>query len=235
MINLVISLVVGLVVYGIFATFFSWYAAIPLGLIGFLATYVVLAQKAMRQVGAISEQAQKELMAQKFDKAIATYRAGFPLEKRQFLVGPILHANLGMLLYVKGDFDASREHLEKGFSRNYLAKAMLGAYWFKKKDFAKMRQAFETAVKYGKKDGLVWSTYAYVLSKIGERDEAMKVLARAVELNPSDEKLKKNQQALQNNKRMNMRGYAPQFYQFHIEPPPPEYGGGGRRVVWQRR
>ncbi|WP_373045039.1 tetratricopeptide repeat protein [Vulgatibacter sp.] len=236
MINLGISLLVGLGVFGIFTAIFSPLAAILPGLIAFAATYVVLAQRAMKEIGRISEQAQKEMMAQKLDRALDTFRSGFPLAKRQFLVGPILHANVGTLLYVKRDFEAARPHLEQGFSRNYLAKAMLGAYLFKKgADVGEMKKAFETAVKHGKKDGLVWAVYAYCLEKLGRKDEAMQVLARGVEANPSDERLKSNLTALQNNKKLKMRAFAPQFYQFHLEAPPPEFSGGGRRVVYQRR
>ena len=235
MINLVISLLVGLGVFGIFTAIFSAVAAIAPALIAFAAAYLVLAQRAMKVVTRISEQAQKEMMAQKVDRALETFRSGLPLAKKQFLVGPILHANIGTLLYVKRDFEGARPHLEQGFSRNYLAKAMLGAYRFKKGDIEGMTKAFEIAVKHGKKDGLVWAVYAWCLDKLGKRDEAMKVLSRAVETNPSDERLKTNLQALQNNKKLKMRAFAPQFYQFHLEPPPPEYAGGGRRVMYQRR
>lgn len=235
MLNLVISLLVGLGVWALFTAIFSWYAAILPGLIAFAAVYLVLAQRAMKALTAISEKAQKEMSQQRMDKAIETLKSGFPLGKRQFLVAPLLHANLGTLLYVKGDFDASLPHLTKGYGRNYLAKAMLGCYWFKKGDAAKMREAFDVATKYGKKDGLVWGLYAYCLMRLNLRDEALKVLGRGVELNPTDEKLKNNQLAVQNNKKMKMRAWAPQFYQFHLEPLPPEFAGGGRRQAWQRR
>ncbi len=236
MINLGISLLVGLGVFAIFAAIFSPLAAILPGILFALGAYVVLAQRAMKEVGRISEQAQKEMMAQKLDRALETFRSGLPLAKKQFLVGPILHANIGTLLYVKRDFEAARPHLEQGFSRNYLAKAMLGALVFKTGgDVAKMKKEFETAVKHGKKDGLVWAVYAYCLERLGKRDEALKVLGRGVEANPTDERLKTNLTALQNNKKLKMRAFAPQFYQFHLEPLPPEYTAGGRRVVYQRR
>ncbi len=235
MINLLLALAAGAVVFAAIIPFFPWYAALIPGLIVGLAAYVILSNRAMKQLTALSERAQKEMMAQKVDKAIETFRSGFPLAKRQFLVGSILHGNLGTLLYLKQDFEGAKPHLEKGFGRNYIAKAMLGAYYFRVKDYAKSQEAFELAVKHGKKDGLVWSTYAYCLWRQGDREGAMRVLSRAVEKNATDEKLKTNLRALQNNKPMKMRLYAPQFYQFHLERPPPELAGGGRRVIWERR
>ncbi|AKU90365.1 tetratricopeptide repeat protein [Vulgatibacter incomptus] len=246
MINLGISILIGLVAFAVFAVIFSPFAAIVPFVIAFLAAYIVLTNRAMKQVGAISAQAQKEMQAQRFDKAIETFKRGFALEKRQLLVGPLMHANLGTLLYAKGDFAAARPHLEKSNRWGPVTRTMLGANYavlramlacdhFRNRKYDEMRATFETAVKQGKKDGLIWSLYAYCLSKIGDREGAMKVLGRAADANPNDEKIKANQLALQNNKRMKMKAYTPQFYQFHIEPPPPEMGGAGRRVVWQRR
>ncbi|MFO7156857.1 MAG: tetratricopeptide repeat protein [Pseudomonadota bacterium] len=233
MINFLISIAVGLVVFVVFQVFFSWYASILPGLIGFAIAWVVLAQRSMKKVAEISERAQRELQSQRPDRALETFRSGLPLAKRQFLVGPLLHANIGMILYVQKKFDEAKEHLEKGYPRNYVSRAMLACYFFKKRDYDRMEKEFETAVKYGKKDGLIWSVYAYCLLQSGQKEKAMQVLGRGVERNPSDERLKANLLALQNNKRMKMRAYGPQFYQFHLEPPPPDLGG--RRVVWQRR
>jgi hypothetical protein len=51
------------------------------------------------------------------------------------------------------------------------------------------------------------------------------VLARAVETNPTDEKLKSNMVALQNEKKLKMKAYSPEWYQFHLEKPPMDFGG----------
>lgn len=245
MINFLFSLLIGLGVFGIFSALFSAFAAILPGLIAFFAAYVVFTSRAMKQVNALSAQAQKEMQAQKFDRAVETFKRGFALEKRQFLVGPLMHTNLGTLLYAKGDFQAAKPHLEAserwGFltrallGQNYaILRAMLGCFYYRSRETEKMRAAFESAVKQGKKDGLIWSLYAYSFFKLGDREEATRILGRAAQTNPNDEKIKANLLALQNNKRMRMKAYTPQFYQFHIDPPPPELTGG-RRVVWQRR
>lgn len=233
MINFLIALAAGFVAFLGFQFFFSWYASILPGLIVFAIVYIVLAQRAMKQVTALSERAQREMQAQKPDRAAETFRSGLALAKKQFLVGPLMHANLGMLLYVQKKFDEALPHLEKGYPRNFYARAMLACYFFKKQAWERMEKEFETAVKYGKKDGLIWSLYAYALVQSGQKEKALQVLGRGVQKNPGDERLKSNLLALQNNKRMKMRAYGPQFYQFHLEPPPPDLGG--RRIIRQRR
>jgi tetratricopeptide (TPR) repeat protein len=235
-INLLISLAAALGAFAATAAAFSWLPAIVPGVIVGLGVYVWLAQRALKQLNALNEKVQKEVQAQRVDRAVELLTSAFPLARRQFLVGPVLHANVGSLLYMKRDFEAARPHLEKGYVRNHLARAMLACDHYRRKDEGAMRSSFEEAVKYGKKDGLVWSVYAYCLEKLGRRDEAMKVLARAVQTNPSDDKLKNNLLALQNGKRLKMKAYGLQFYQFHLEALPPDLGGGGgRRVTWQRR
>ena len=233
MINLAISLLVALGVFGIFVAFFSWYASLLPALIAFVATYLVLAQRAFRQVQALSAEAQKAASGGRIDRAVEVLRSGFPLQKKQFLVGSLLHSNLGTLLYMKRDFEGARPHLEKGYARDYFSRSMLGAYFYKKKQYDEMVKAFETAVKYGKKDPMIWCVYAWCLEHAGKRQEAMQVLGRGVQANPTDERIKSNLLALQNGKRMKMKGFAPQFYLFHLEAPPPDMGG--RRVVYQRR
>lgn len=233
MINFLIALAAGLVAFLGFQFIFSWYASILPGLIVFAIVYIVLAQRTMKQVSALSERAQREMQAQKPDRAAETFRRGLALSKQQFLVGPLMHANLGMLLYVQKKFEEALPHLEKGYPRNFYARAMLACYFFKKKDWERMQKEFETAVKYGKKDGLIWNLYAYALVQSGQKEKALEVLGRGAQRNPKDERIKSNLLALQNNKRMKMRAYGPQFYQFHLEQPPPDLGG--RRVIRQRR
>jgi tetratricopeptide (TPR) repeat protein len=113
---------------------------------------------------------------------------------------------------------------------------MLGCIAFQKKDEKELVAAFEVAVKAGKKDALVWATYAWCLDKLEKKDDALKVLARAVEANPSDERLKASMVAMQNEKKLKMKPYAPEWYQFHLEKPPMDMmgPGGGRRVIFQR-
>jgi tetratricopeptide (TPR) repeat protein len=253
MYNLVISSGVALVLFlSVVALHFSlWAAPIP-AVLGFFASNFILARRVGKKVQSLATRAQKEIASAqgsldpkqaqaKFDKAIDILKEGFAYSKWQFLVAAELHSNIGILEYVRKEFDAARPHLQQASARGPAgarAKAMLGCLAFQQKDQKAMSAAFEIAVKAGKKEPIVWAAYAFCLDKLDKRDEALKVLSRAVEANPSDEKLKASMVALQNEKKLKMKAYAPEWYQFHLEKPPMDFGGGpggGRRVIFQRR
>ena len=251
MYNLLISfgIAVALLAAVLAAGFSPWAAPIP-AVIAMMAANFLLARRVGKKVQDLATRAQKEIaLAQgttdpkqqrsRFDKAIETLKEGFKYDKWQFLVASELHSNIGVLEYVRKEFEAAKPHLEKAGARGPAgarAKAMLGCLAFTAKDEAAMRPAFEQAVKAGKKEPIVWAPYAWCLDKLDKRDDALKVLSRGVEANPSDDKLKASMVALQNEKKFKMKPYGMEWYQFHLEKPPMDLGpGGGRRVVFQRR
>ncbi len=248
MYNLLIAIAAGIVVALLVRVFgFSVWAGIIPGVIVFLGTYLLLARRVATRISALSAVAQKELSSApankreqqvKVDKAIKTLEEGLKFEKWQFLVASEIHAQIGMIKYMVKDLDGAEQHLSKANPRNYMAKAMQAALLFQKKDYPRMKQAFESAVKTGKKESIVWAVYAWCLLQLKEKDAAQSVIARGVEANPSDEKLKSALTSLQNDKRLKMRPWEPMWWQFGLEAPPMPVmggGGGGRRVQFVRR
>ena len=221
---------------------FGILASILPGVLAFLGAYVLLARRTAMKVQALVGEAQKELSVQstnarerqaRIDRAVKILESGLVWDKWQFLIGPEIHAQIGMIQYMVKDYENAQAHLSKANDRNYMARAMEGALFYQRKDYPKMEQAFEAAVKSGKKDSLVWAAYAWCLLGIKEKDKALRVLGRGVEANPTDEKLKSNLTAVQNDKRMKMKAYEPMWWQFGLEAPPPQFMGG-RQVRFQR-
>ena len=240
MYNLLISLAAGLAVTLAirFGTNVGWVGSILPGLLALGVAYFVLARRSWKQLEALMGTVQKELMAQKFDRALQTLQGGFALAPWQFLVASQLHSQIGVLRYVRQDFAGALPHLEKSFSRHGMARAMLAVTHYRKKDLEKMRKVFDEAAKDNKKDGLVFATWAWIEEKEGKHDQAIAVLARGLKANPGDEKLKSAAQALQNDKRLKLgKLYGEQWFQFHLEKMPPQMASptGGRRIVYQRR
>jgi tetratricopeptide (TPR) repeat protein len=212
----------------------SWWAALLPAVAALAVSYFLLARRTAKQIEALMARVQKEFLARRFDKAKEMLATGFEHGKWQFMVAPQIHSQLGALLYVQEEYDEALPHLEKSFVRHWVPRAMLACHHYRKKDYAKMESEFEKAVGYNKKEGLLYGVYAWCLEKAGEHDKAIRVLARGAEAAPSDERLKSNLVALQNNKKMKMKQYAEQWYQFRLELPPMEMGGP-RRVRFERR
>ncbi|XXF81376.1 tetratricopeptide repeat protein [Myxococcaceae bacterium GXIMD 01537] len=249
MYNLLISLAVGVAIaVGVKLAGFSAWAGIVPGVLALVGTYIYLARRVSQRIQALMTTVQNELQGgqptsqkeaqARFERAIKTLEKGLVYDKWQFLVGPEIHSQIGILRYVMKDLDGAQKHFQQSNPRNFMAQALQGALYYQRKDFASMKKSFEEAVKHGKKESLVWAAYAWCLVQNKEKDEALKVLGRGVEANPSDEKLKASLGQLQNDKRLKMRPYEPAWWQFGLEAPPMQPmggGGGGRRVQFTTR
>jgi len=242
MINLLISAAAGLAVAILVKLFgFSILAGIIPGTIVFLAVLVVLGRRSFVQLQAVVQAVQAELSSMtpnkkeqqaKAEKAIKMLEAALPLGKWQFMVESEIYGQIGMIKHLFKDYDGALAAFQKSSQRNYFAKAMQASIYFQKKDFTAMQRSFEDAVKHGNKESLMWAAYAWCLLQNKKDEEALKVISRGVEQNPSDEKLKKALTALQNDKRLKMSPWEPMWWQLGLEAPPmqqPQFVGGGRR------
>jgi tetratricopeptide (TPR) repeat protein len=209
-----------------------------LSAVAFAGAYFGLARRTLKQLEAILMEAQKEFVAARqgntlnqarIEAGLEKIRGGFALSRWQLFVAGQIHAQLGMILFTLERYDDARPHLEKSFLRIGQARAMLGILHYKAKETDKMTKAFEEAVTADKKNGLVWSTYAWCLDKVGDRTRALEVLGRAVKQNPADEKLKDNQKALQNNERLRMKPYGQDWWAMRLEPVPMDAIPAGMR------
>jgi tetratricopeptide (TPR) repeat protein len=244
MYNILISIAAGVVVtLAIKLLGFSFLAAILPGVLALLASFILLARRVALKVQNIVGIAQKELsippanareQKQRVEKAIKILEEGLAYDRWQILVGSEIHSQIGMIKYMVKDLDGAQVHFAKANARNYMAMAMQAALYYQRKDYSKMEATFETAVKSGKKEGLVWAAYAWCLLQQKEKEKALKVMVRAVENNPTDEKLKAGLTALQNDKKLKMKPYEPMWWQFGLEQPPSPMPGG-RNVQFVRR
>lgn len=242
MINLLIALAAGVAVAVLVkALGFSLIAGIIPGTVVFLAVFVVLGRRSFMQLQAVVQGVQAELstMTQnkkeqqtKAEKAIKMLEDALPLSKWQFLLEGEIYGQIGMIKHLFKDYEGALVAFQKASARNYYAQAMKAAIYFQKKDFTAMKTSFENAVKHGNKESLMWAAYSWCLLQNKQTDEALRVMSRGVEANPSDEKLKKALSALQNDKRLKMSPWEPMWWQLGLESPPmmqPQFVGGGRR------
>lgn len=248
MLNLVLSLAIGFVVAaGIRLTGLPLVAGIIPGTIATLAALFLLGRRVFTKLQAVNAQVQAELATlsgnpkehkAKVEKVVKMLEAALPLGRWQFLVEQEIWGQIGIIKYVFKDQPGAEAAFKKASARNYLAKAMQAAMHHQRKEPQEMVAAFEAAVKAGKKASLVWAAYAWCLLQNKEKDKAIAVLGRAVAANPSDEKLKAALTALQNDKKLKMKAWEPEWWQLGLEAPPiqqPVFSGGGRQMRFARR
>lgn len=192
-----------------------------------LVAYFLLARRTFRALQHIVGLSGQALQTQppQVQQAIAMLQRGYPLARQQLGVRSQLDAQLGILYFVTRDYNRAQPLLARSFLYSpWLAGAMLGVVQYKKKDVAEMKRTFNIVTRKGKKQGLAWNLYAYLLLQQGERDEAQRVLTEGVRhAGAADPRLGEALLALQNNKRFKMRAYKEQWYQFHLENPPVVY------------
>jgi tetratricopeptide (TPR) repeat protein len=242
MINLVISLAAGLVVaIAVRLADFSLIAGIVPGTVVALGLYIVLARRSFTQLQAVVQLVQVELSGMtankkeqqaRSERALKLLTDALPLGKWQFMLESEIYGQIGMIKHLFKDYDGALAAFEKTGARNYYARAMQGSIYYLRKDFPAMEKAFEDAVNHGKKESMMWAAYAWCLTQNKETDKAVRVLSRGVAVNPSDEKLKKALSALQNDKRLKMSAWEPNWWQLGLEAPPmqqPQFMGGSNR------
>jgi hypothetical protein len=190
----------------------------------FALSYFLLARRISRQLQAGMEVVQKEMMKGQnhIDRALQLLEAlKTKFGRLQFFASSSIDAQIGTIHFMRKDFQKARPYLEKSFVRVWHARTMLAVLHSKKKDFEAVDKVMEQAAKYSGKQGLMWSVWAYLHWKAGNNDKAIQILLRGKEaLKDGDPHLSANLLALQNGKKIKMKPYGDQWYQFHLEQHP---------------
>ncbi len=222
MILLSIALISGLLVGALVWAVLSPVASIVPGLLVAVLVYFFSARRIAMKAQAAMMEAVSEIQKGRMDRGIALL---LDVKKNyqwwQFFTASSINGQIGSLYFMRQDFQRAKPFLEKSFAKHWNARAMLGILSFKKKDYAKMDQIFETATRYNSKQGLLWSVWAYCHHKNGNDAKAIEILRSGEKkLGDLDRHLIANLSNLQNNKKMKMNGYGQEWLQFHLEPLP---------------
>lgn len=252
MFSIIIGVVAGLVAGALVSVGFStWWAGILPALVVFGAVAVFLVLRVNKQVGAAMGGVMGLMQKRDIEGALALMkniklRFGnwAPFMKAQ------IDAQIGAIHFTKGELETSRPYLESAFVRSWDAKLMLAvlksgalddvevkgkkgesmldlskAKKLKKKELtlAPVDDEMERTVRFSDKQGLLWSTWAWLHWSNGDTKKALEILSRGKEkLGESDPHLASNLLALQNDKKMKMKGYGQAWYALHLEMSPAE-------------
>ena len=220
MYNILIS--TGAAIAGFLILYFSyltWWGALLVSLFVFAGTFILISRLVMKKVMAVMDTVTKDLQGQRLEKAVRELQSAFRYSKWQIYVEGQINSQIGMIYYMKRDFNTAFPYLEKAFFKNWAAMGMLAISYMKRNKNDKMRVTFEKALQGSSKEPLLWNLYAYCLVEINDTAKAMEVLTRGLKKLPGDERIKVNLDALQNGKKMKMKSFGDMWLQFHLERP----------------
>ncbi len=182
----------------------------------FALIFMLLTRIIMKKVGVVMEVAQRDMMANRGEKAVKELQGGLKYGAWQIYVKPQIYSQIGTIYYLKRDFKEAVPYLEKGFVRNWVSMSMLAITYMRKNKTSKMIETFGKAVSGNRKEPMVYAVYAFCMDRIGERSKALEVLKKGV-AKTSDEHLQENMTLLEAGKKMKMKGFGDMWYQFHLE------------------
>jgi tetratricopeptide (TPR) repeat protein len=187
----------------------------------FLATFVGVAIVLIRRVGKRLEPVMKEterhLMAGRRELALKSLNEGMALKKWHPMIEAQLRGQIGALQYTAGKLDEAEVELVRASRWPWTSRALLGCIYFKRREEAKMKKAFDVMVKVGDKDGLAWTLYAFCLIARGERDQAVAILEKGLKKNPNDQRLSANLELAKEGKKLKTAPYGDKWAQFGLD------------------
>ncbi|MBE0575710.1 MAG: hypothetical protein IH613_07410 [Desulfuromonadales bacterium] len=216
LISFIIAAVFGAAIF--FTTSLHPVVPVVTGLAAFTLIYILLLKQVMKRVGESMDTVQKDLMANRPEAAIHKLEA---VQKKyaywQFFIKKQMNAQIGMIYYMRRDFNKAYEYLDQGFVRHWIAMAMLAIIHMKRNQPKKMIATFEKTLAATRKEALLWSLYAFCLEKIGDRNKAVSVMEKGLKKVGNDDLMKANLESLKAGGKMKMQGYGDLWHQFQLE------------------
>ena len=223
MYNLLISLGFASIAFLLGLAGGQWYYGFAPALIVFPIVYFFLARRTGKQVETIMAKAMNELQTQRIDAAKATIQSALPLGRWQFLVGQQIWAQLGALEYVQRNPKGARVALEKAWSRNWQAQAMLGVLDAKKGEHAAGIKRLEKARLLARKEPVYWGVLTWLHLRNKDPDKAMAAVKEGIDLTDGSKPLKELDVAIANDRVKRFKwdkAFGQSWYQFFPEQMP---------------
>ena len=198
----------------------SYALSVIIALVTVIATNIIVGRTMMKKITAIFNNCEKDIKSGKIDIAIEKMKTAYSYANWQLMVRSQIDAQIGVLLYATKRFDESLPYLLKSSKRNSMAISMLLASYYKAKDFDKMKNLIDVAVKVNKKDSFMQALSAYLYLEIGDRDKAISILNDALKKIPTDERLHNALDSTRNNKKIKMQTYGTLWLQLHLSKSP---------------
>lgn len=219
MLTLLISVLLSAATFLLVMSLFSAVSAIVPAIIVLVGAFFFISFRLSKKLQGEMATLQSDLMKGHIDQSLQRME---DIKKRygkwQFFLSSTMDGQIGTIYYLKNQYGKAKPYLEKAFIRHWAAKAMLAVIYYKEKKYDLMDKVFKDATKMTKKAGLLWGVWAYCHWRLGNIDKAIQILSTGKGyLNDADPNLTQNLLSLQNSKKMRMKGYGEQWYQFQLE------------------
>ncbi len=221
MYTILISIAVGLLVGigGGFLEWWGWFGGIALGLVAFVATFILIMRRIAKRLRPAMERVKKQAESGMFANAIETVQDMLPLGNWVPLLRGQLLAQLGAFSHYAGQKDKAREYLEAAPNRTGDAKMMLAGLLYREKERDRAIEVLKASAPYNRKSALLYNMLAWILHKEKRDGEAIAMLAMFLK-KQTNEPTQDNMLRLQNGKKMTMKPFGMPWYAMGIERPP---------------
>jgi tetratricopeptide (TPR) repeat protein len=194
----------------------SWSLIFPFVAV-FLGAAIVAARQVSKRIEPLIKTTEKHLLGGRRELALKTLRDGLSLRRWHPLIGAQLRGQIGAIHYDSGDLDEAEAELSRASRWPWTSRALLGCVYFKKRDGARMKKAFEAAVSTGAKEPLAWTLYAWCLIAQSQREQAVKVLERGLKKIPGDQRLQANLELAKEGKKLKVAPYGDKWSRFNVD------------------
>lgn len=199
----------------------SWFVAFLPGMLAFFVTQFLVSRKYLKVMEEGMKKVQRQVQAGQVKVALKTIEEEImPLCKWIPLLEGQLQGQMGTLYYADKNESKALEHLEKSSNRATDARMLLASIYFRKKEYDRVSQIMDAAIKGNKKHSLAYNAYAFMLHSMGKNEEAMAILQKSLKPLKENEATKDNLLRLQNGKKLNMKPFGMTWYQLQLEKPP---------------
>ena len=184
--------------------------------VGILGLNFLIGKKMLNKLTALFGTVEKDIQANRVDKAIEKLKSGYGYSKWQFMVREQIDSQIGIIYYTNRQFDQAVPYLKNCFSKNWMAMSMYAAQTYKTGDMDQVKKIMDKGIKGAPKETFMYALYAWFLLEKGDKEKAIEVLGKGVAKNPMDERLGSSLDGVRNGKKLKMQNYGNYWLQMHL-------------------
>lgn len=207
-----------------FLPFGGWGWGTFIGMVAFVATFIIVARKYGKPIMSVINQSQRQAQAGNLALAVSTVESLIPVQDWIPMLKGQIQAMLGVYKLGLKKEDEAIAHLRQASNRAAEGKLFLASALYRKGEQQEAFTILEAAQRYNKKHVLLHNVHAWMRAKQKDVEGAMLQLRSLLKKVPENETSKDNLLRLQNGNKMAMKGFGMEWYALQLERPPANFG-----------